>query len=51
MKKIIDYTTWAISAAVTAGVAFHFDVGKELTVFLKLVAQKLVPWVNAVVYS
>lgn len=51
MKKIIDYTTWAISAAVTAGFAFHFDVGRELTVFLKLVAQKFVPWVNAVVYS
>ncbi len=51
MKKIIDYTTWAFGAAITAGFAFHFDVGKELTVFLKLAAQKLVPWVNAVVYS
>jgi hypothetical protein len=51
MKKIIDSATWAFGAAITAGIAFHFDVGRELTVFLKFMAQKLVPWVNAVVYS
>jgi hypothetical protein len=51
MKKIIDYTTWAIGVAVAAGIAFRFDVGSEITGIIKSVAHKIVPWVNAVIYS
>lgn len=51
MKKIIDYTTWAIVAAALAMAAQHFEVGGEVVGFLKSIAHKLVPWVNAAVYS
>ncbi|MFN8290366.1 MAG: hypothetical protein U0U70_08925 [Chitinophagaceae bacterium] len=51
MKKIIDYTTWAFIAAVIAMMAQRFEVGGEVVGFLKSIAHKLVPWVNAAVYS
>jgi hypothetical protein len=49
MKKIIDFTTLAILAAVAAGILFHFDVGKELASLFSEVVRKVVPWVELTV--
>ncbi len=51
MKKIIHYAAWALLVLVAALLARQYEVGKEITVFLKMVAQKVVPWVNAAIYS
>lgn len=51
MKKIIEYTAMVVAAVVIAMIVHHFQVGKEVSGFLKTVAHKFAPWVNKTVYS
>lgn len=51
MKKIINTAKWILVAVAAASIVIHFDVGREVTCLVKNVAQKLTPWMNAVVYS
>lgn len=51
MKKILDVTIAAVLVAALAGAASHFHVKSELVTLFKNVAQKLVPWVDTIVYS
>lgn len=51
MKKIIEFSAMVVAAVAIAMIVHHFEVGKEISVFLKSVANKVVPWVDKTVYS
>ncbi len=51
MKKIINYTVWAVGAIVIVTIASRLNVENEVTDLLKTIAQKIMPWINEVVYS
>jgi hypothetical protein len=51
MKKFVDLATVTALILAVSGLLHHFDVGKELGSFLKIVMEKLAPWVNTAVYS
>jgi hypothetical protein len=51
MKKMMIYAAKAAAVVAVAAIYFHFEVGDEITDFVKTVATKIVPWANTVIYS
>lgn len=51
MKKIIDFTTGAILAIGAASIIYHFNVGSEISGFVKQMVIRMVPWIDLDVYT
>jgi hypothetical protein len=51
MKKFFDLATVTALVLAVAGMLHHFEMGKEMGDFLKVVVHKLAPWVNTAIYS
>lgn len=51
MKKIFRITLKMLAVAAVATLYFRFDLGNEITGLIRMVAAKLVPLADHIIYS